>query len=264
MKILKHLPNFLTLTNLLLGCIASVYAFRVHDWVYDNITFFDNGLAISAMLILAATVLDFFDGFFARFLKAESELGKQLDSLADLITFGFAPGVIMYKMLSISYQPQVNAFDIPYALFFAGFGITCFAALRLARFNINKNESSNFRGLPTPAVAILVASLPLILKTDINWLSDIVTNNLVLYGIIFFVCWLMVSNLSMISLKFKSFNWRGNSARYIFLILVSFILAGSFYLGSIFASLPIIIFLYILISMINNIINPKKKNEIQS
>ena len=239
------------MTNLMLGCIASVYAF------------FDSGLVISAGLILVAVVIDFFDGFIARFLRATSELGKQLDTLADMISFGFVPGIIMYKMLAISYQPELNTFDIPYLLFFAGFAITIFAALRLARFNLAES-SDEFKGLPTPAAAILVISLPLILKTDIVWLHEIIRNSFVLYGLIFMICWLMVSPLKMVSLKFKSFNWKENTAKYAVIIGSVAILAIFYIIGGIYASLPFVIILYILISIMHHIIQPKENNEIQS
>jgi len=222
------IPNLLTLINLSLGCIASIYVFH-------------NQLAIAAYLVFAAVIIDFADGFVAKLLNAQSELGKQLDSLADMLTFGFVPGLMLFQLLF--QEAEVSEYRFYYSL--AGFSITIFSALRLAKFNINKSQQDAFTGLPTPATALFIVSLPLIFETN-----DFVINKYFLYTIIILFSYLLIAPIRMFSLKFKNYSWAGNQIRYIFLA-ISLILIVTLS----FAAIPVIIILYMLFSVTKTIIN---------
>lgn len=215
----KHIPNFITALNLFSGCIAAVYAF--------------NGeLQIAAYFILLAALFDFMDGLAARALNAYSEIGKQLDSLADMVSFGFIPGLFVFKMLSESLP--VSGF--PIYLSYIGFVITVFSAFRLAKFNIDTRQSENFIGLATPANTLFFISLPF-LSTPISPVL------LMILTIVFSI--LLVSELPLFSFKFKSLGFNANIHRYL-LIILSLILIIFFK----FAAIPMIIVGYILLSII--------------
>lgn len=245
MSIKKHIPNFITILNLLCGCLAIAVAF-------------DGQLVLSAYLIVLAATLDYMDGMMARLLKAYSEIGKQLDSLADVISFGLAPGVILFLlMLNNSDTPEVlisNVNIIPYISFL----IPAFSALRLAKFNVDPGQSGSFTGLPVPANAILIASFPLIVASSshefpFREFSNILNQPYFLIIIILLLSYLLISRIKLFSLKFKNLNWRDNSRRYIFLIISLILLIG---IQS--ASIPIIILLYISLSIL---IREKKQHE---
>ncbi len=191
MKITKHIPNLITSLNLFAGSIATYYAFRAEF----EITFF---------ALLLAAILDFLDGFAARLLKAYSPLGKELDSLADVISFGMAPGAIAFTLLQQSSYPDW--------LSFAGFLIPVFSALRLAKFNIDERQTDTFLGMPTPANALFWIGISYTyadLLIERPWL--------LLIAILFFSL-LLVSEIPMLALKFHSFSWKQNSSRYVFLV----------------------------------------------
>ncbi len=234
---LKTIPNLITLLNLFLGCIAVVLAF-------------DGCLAGTAMLIVVCSVLDFLDGTAARLLNARSETGKQLDSLADMISFGFAPSAIAYHYLSesslLESSPDGFISYIPYLAFL----IAVFSAIRLARFNIDTRQTNSFIGLPTPANALLLASFPLALTFSdnhgiiYNILSFITSKTLYITSLIVVCSYLMVSPIQMFSLKFKNIRWKENITRIVFLsvsLLLIMILGME--------SLAIIMLLYILMSV---------------
>ncbi|NEU08113.1 CDP-diacylglycerol--serine O-phosphatidyltransferase [Flavihumibacter sp. R14] len=224
----KHIPNFITCLNLFSGCIGIVYAFK-------------GDLIIAGYAILVAAVFDFFDGMLARLLKAYSDIGKELDSLADMVSFGVLPSVIVYQLFLQS--PQVG--NISPFLNLSAFLIAVFSALRLAKFNIDVRQSENFIGLPTPANAILIASLPMILAQD-NWfLTAYILNPFFLFIFSLGMSILLVTEIPLISLKFKSLNFNDNLFRYI-LVVSAIILVLIFK----FAAVPIIIFIYILLSLI--------------
>ncbi|MEO1049603.1 MAG: CDP-diacylglycerol--serine O-phosphatidyltransferase [Bacteroidota bacterium] len=219
----KHIPNTLTLTNLLCGCIGIVFALK-------------GDLLTASYLIGIALVCDFLDGFTARLLKVHSEIGKQLDSLADMVTFGVLPSFILF------YLWQQNAtWHWPYLSFL----IPVCSALRLAKFNIATDQSDSFKGLPTPATAIFIGSL--VFLTD-EW-AGLVHNEISLALISVGLSLLMVSNLRLIALKFKRFAWSGNEVKFI-LIAISILLA--FLLG--LSSAPLIILAYVILSVIDNVI----------
>lgn len=215
----KHIPNFITALNLFSGCVAAVYAF--------------NGeLETAAYFVLLAALFDFMDGLAARALRAYSEIGKQLDSLADMVSFGFIPGLFVYKMLSESLPVS----GYPIYLSYIGFVITVLSAFRLAKFNIDTRQSENFIGLATPANTLFFISLPF-LNTPISPVL------LILLALLFST--LLVSELPLFSFKFKSLNFNTNIHRYL-LIILSIILIIFFK----FAAIPMIIVGYILLSII--------------
>jgi CDP-diacylglycerol---serine O-phosphatidyltransferase len=224
----KHIPNFITCLNLFSGCVGIVYAFK-------------GELTIASYAILIAAVFDFFDGMIARLLKAYSDIGKELDSLADMVSFGVLPSVIVYHLFLQS--PQVGSVS-PF-LNMSAFLIAVFSALRLAKFNIDERQSDNFIGLPTPANAMLIASLPMILAQD-NWfLTAYILNPFFLFIFSLGMSILLVTEIPLISLKFKSLNFSDNLFRYI-LVFSAIVLVLIFK----FAAVPIIVFIYILLSLI--------------
>lgn len=226
----KNLPNALTCCNLLCGCIAVVEVFH-------------NNMILSCALMGIALICDFFDGFLARLLGVSSPIGKDLDSLADMVTFGLLPSVIVYQLLL---QSVPNLTDIWKA--YPAFIIAIFSAIRLAKFNNDPRQSDSFIGVPTPANAMLIASLPLILHFyGGEWESIIInTSNLwILTGV---MSYLLVAEIPLLALKFKSFGWKGNEIRYTF-ILVSLLLV----LFLKILAIPVIILFYVLISIISRV-----------
>lgn len=228
----RHLPNAITCLNLFSGCVGLVLVF-------------ENQLVFAAYAIGISAILDFFDGMLARLLKAYSEIGKQLDSLADMVSFGVLPAVILFQLFKAN--PSVN----PYLPYFA-FLIAIFSALRLAKFNIDTRQTESFIGLPTPANALLIGSLPFILMGDSIMLFEIILNPLVLIGFTVVMSFLLVAELPLLSLKFKNLQFRENRFRYL-LVILSIILLLLFN----FTAIPVIIFIYILLSIIQNSIPTK-------
>ncbi len=234
----KHIPNFITLLNLLSGCIAIVF-------VFENIT-------LASCLVGIAAVFDFLDGFAARLLNAKSKFGKELDSLADVVSFGVAPGFIMFYLIQInSFQLTLSISQFNYLPFIA-FIIPLFSALRLAKFNIDTRQEEIFYGLPTPANAILIASLPLILYAepaytifDLSSIQSLISNSYFLILLTVVLSILLVANIPLMSLKFKTFNWTNNRQRYVFigLSIIAIVLLQ-------FSSIPIILLLYLILSFV--------------
>ena len=250
MNIKKHIPNVITCGNLFCGCLAIVSA--MHGY-----------LIVSAYLVGIAAVLDFFDGFAARLLKVGGELGKQLDSLADMVTFGVVPGIIMFQMIRgnsiYSVTPGWHTTIIPnyLPLSFSAFLITIFSCIRLAKFNIDTRQTNSFIGVPTPANTILICSIPLINNFQPEILGfhiyTITGNVYFLIGLTLIMSYLLIAELPLFALKFKNFGWADNKIRYSFLI-ISVILLILFQ----FIAIPFIIFLYIVLSVINNRMNKTK------
>jgi len=238
MNIKKHIPNTLTLINLFSGCISIVFAFN-------------DQLHISAILVLIASVFDFLDGFAARILKSYSAIGKELDSLADLISFGLAPAIVIFVYLrtfSAPWIPEIFEINI---FAFSAFLITLCSALRLAKFNIDDRQTESFIGLPTPANAIFFISFPLIEKYGsvesplYHFFSGLTQNLLSLLLLTLGFSLLLISSLPLFSLKFKKLDYKSNQMRYLF-VLTSIILILLY--GVI--ALPLIIVLYIFLSVI--------------
>ena len=223
----KHIPNFITSLNLFSGCIAAMLAFQ-------------GNLEHAAYFVLIAAVFDFMDGLAARALKAYSEIGKQLDSLADMVSFGFVPGVFIYKML----LNNLNANGLPEILAYAGFIITVFSALRLAKFNIDTRQTENFIGLATPANTLFFIGIPFVLGIPSEALS-LLNNPIILLILTLGFSYLLVSEIPLFSLKFKSLALNPNLHRYLLLIL-SLILIIFFK----FAAIPMIIVIYLILSII--------------
>ena len=205
MNIKKHIPNAITCCNLLCGCLAIVQTF-------------EGNLVWAAYLVGLAAIFDFFDGFAARILKVSSPIGKDLDSLADMVTFGVVPGFLIFQLLKtgIEINNQNNNFTSSNIAYIA-FIIPIFSALRLAKFNHDTRQTDSFIGVPTPAIAIFIASIPLILQQNRGFSILLSPYNLVLLSVIFSL--LLVSEIPLFALKFKNFKWQGNEIRFVFLAL---------------------------------------------
>ena len=224
----KHLPNAVTCLNLFSGCLGIVFAFQ-------------GNLQWAGYAIVIAAILDFFDGMLARMLKAYSAIGKELDSLADVVSFGVLPSVIIYQLFLLA--PQIDSISV--WLNFSAFLIAIFSALRLAKFNIDERQSDQFIGLPTPANALLIASFPMIITENNLFFVNYILNPYFLFIFSLGMGILLVAEIPLMSLKFKSLKLSENIPQYI-LIFSSLILL----LFLKFVSVPIIITLYFLISFI--------------
>lgn len=287
MSIRRLIPNLFTAGNLVCGIIAIILIL-------------ENNMHIAPWFILAGAVFDLFDGLLARLLKVPSEMGKQLDSLADMVTFGVAPGLILFQLLKAFYiskswmemgMTEWNHFPIRTEgiceymdlspvpdgsvclnplFFYVPYIALLFpvaALFRLAKFNIDTEQTSVFKGLPTPAATIVVASLPILIllgfKADTGWQNDLahnlLLNDVFLIGLTVILSILMVSRIELFALKFKNFSWKGNELRYIFLTISAILLATLFWWA-----LPIIVVLYIILSLIKNMTSKSEKDEIQS
>ncbi|SDM58831.1 CDP-alcohol phosphatidyltransferase family protein [Kriegella aquimaris] len=244
----QYIPNLITLLNVFCGCVATVFAVM-------------NQLELAALFVFLGIFFDFFDGLAARVLNVQSELGLQLDSLADVITSGLVPGIVMFQLLDMSQSGGWNAFDnATFAegsqisiLPFFGFLITMASAYRLAKFNLDENQVSSFIGLPTPANALLILSFPLILLYHNNdALNSIILNQWFLIGMTVLSAYLLNSKIALFALKFKNWSFKDNTLRYIFLIVSLALLVTMQFLA-----VPIIIGFYILGSVVDS--SAKKK-----
>lgn len=231
----KHLPNVFTCLNLFSGCIATVMVFRNHlDW--------------AAYLIFLAAFFDLLDGMLARMIGLNSAYGKELDSLADMVSFGFVPGAILFKLLQ---QTEFNSWPLPEWILqiiqFLPFVLTVFSALRLAKFNLDTRQTTSFIGLPTPAATLLVVSLPMILIQGSGRYENIILNPLFLLSVVATLSILLVAELPLFSLKIKSLNFRENIFQFVLLIF-SVILVVLFQ----WFAVPLIFLLYLVLSFVNN------------
>lgn len=240
MTIKKHIPNTITLLNLLSGLVALVYAF-------------DDNLQMAFFWVCLGIFFDFWDGFAARVLKVSSPLGVQLDSLADMVTSGVVPGVVMYQMLA-HIQENNELYTVTNETFymklvpFIGFIITLGACMRLAKFNIDTRQTDSFIGLPTPANALFILSIPLIVNTTgTEFVFTILSNPFVLVFISFFSAFIMNAELPLFSLKTKNKNLNENKLTFLFLGVCALLL-----LFFQFEAIPVIIGFYILLSVILN------------
>ncbi len=244
MWIKKQVPNIITLFNLFFGCIAVIFA------VGGN-------LELAALFVGLGIFFDFFDGFAARALNAQSELGLQLDSLADMVTSGVAPGIIMYQLLSQvfgkpfyvvpnswGFEQTFASFDLSY-ISLIGLFVTLASAYRLAKFNIDTRQTTSFIGLPTPANTLLIMSLPLILKFQSDpWIVAILLNKWFLISLTFISCYLLNAEIPLFALKFKTWGFAENKVRYIFLLCTILLIVVLK-----FMAIPCIILLYVLMSL---------------
>jgi len=227
----KHIPNFITLLNLFCGSVAVIFAVN-------------GNMKLTALFVFLGIFFDFFDGLLARKLNVQSELGLQLDSLADIVTSGLVPGLVMFYLFDLS---NLNASYFNNYLPYLGLLITLASAYRLAKFNIDTNQTDLFIGLPTPANALLILSLPLIMEFQNNdMMNAIILNKWFLIGMTLLSAYLLNANLKFLALKFKTRSFKDNVARYI-LIILSIVLLVIFQ----FAAIPLIILSYIIISLLN-------------
>lgn len=225
------LPNLFTLLNLLSGCIGVILAVQ-------------GDLTCAAGFVFVGIFFDFFDGFLARRLKVESELGLQLDSLADLVTSGLVPGIVMFKLLEMSNVPNWNSLGwLPYL----GLLVTMASAYRLAKFNISTDQKEYFIGLPTPANALLILSLPLIISyQNSDQINEIILNRYFLISLVIISSMLLNAPLKLIALKFKTWDFGSNIGTFLLLFLsVVFLIIFQV------TAIPLIIVTYILLSLIN-------------
>jgi CDP-diacylglycerol---serine O-phosphatidyltransferase len=218
------IPNALTLCNLFCGCVGIVAVFH-------------NDMLLASVMIVVAGVFDFFDGFAARLLKSSSPIGKELDSLADMVTFGALPSFMIYYYIQLS-VPDLESIWKAYFAFL----IALFSALRLAKFNVDERQSYGFIGVPTPANALLIASFPFI-REQYPAFDVYLLNANYLIGFSLLMCLLLVAELPLFALKFKNFSWKGNEIKFIFIGISAILL---FLLK--FAGIPMVIVLYILLS----------------
>ena len=228
MAIKKHIPNTITCCNLISGCVAIAYAFS-------------GNVELSFTWIIIGAVFDFFDGMSARLLNVSSPIGKELDSLADVVTFGVAPSTILFSELSVMSYPAILE-PLRSILPFMAYIMAAFSALRLAKFNLDERQALGFIGLPTPANALFWGSL--IIGAG-KWLEATPFMVFFLLGGILISSWLMVSEIPMFALKFKKWGWKGNQVKYIFLLTCIPLLAIFGLTG-----LAIIIAWYVIISYI--------------
>ena len=240
----KHIPNILTLGNLFCGTVATIYAVQ-------------GNFEIAGILVVLGIFFDFFDGFAARILNVSGELGKQLDSLADMVTSGVVPGIIMFKLLATS--PNLDTlenatidanwvnFNFAPIQFFALL-LTLGACYRLAKFNIDTRQSESFIGLPTPAMSLFIISLPLIQEySTIEPIQNLVSNHYFLILVIVLLTYLMNAELPLFSLKFKEYSIKNNFIKYLFL-LISLVMLLTLQ----FVSIPLIIAFYVCLSVVSN------------
>ncbi len=247
MSLKRHIPNIVTLLNLLSGCIALIFA------VYGN-------FIAAAVFVFLGIFFDFFDGLLARKLNVQSPLGIQLDSLADLVTSGVVPGIIMFKLISLTVDaPDYSAYNDNWNSIFhwqefkmsvlplIGLFIPLASAYRLAKFNLDEDQQTYFKGLPVPANTLLILSLPLILEyQNSDLMNTIIINKWFLIGLTLLSCYLLNSKIKLFALKFKDWSFKANATRYIFLIisLVMLIILQ-------FAAIPLVIALYIILSLLD-------------
>ena len=230
MGITKHIPNTITSLNLLSGCFAILYA------VNGNFRY-------AFICIIASAIFDFFDGFAARLLKAYSPMGKELDSLADMISFGVAPAMILYR-----FQAEANF------LVYLPLLIAVFSGLRLAKFNIDERQSENFIGLATPSCALICGSLIYAAETYPQLAGFLTANSYIVPMVALVLCYLLVCEIPMFSFKFKSFRWENNKARFLFLALANIIAIAFLICGLNWSLIVLAVFtIYIIVNILAKI-----------
>ncbi len=215
---MKQIPNIFTLLNLFFGCLAIVFtlqtgAVNIYQDEYLSFSFnMPEKLTYAAICIGIAAVVDFLDGFIARLFNAVSELGKQLDSLSDVVSFGVAPSMIFYQFLRLGFMQEGNALDMSIGWLLPAFIFAMASAFRLARFNLDESQAYGFRGVPTPAAGLVVASLPLIAWYNYfdGAINGLLFNKWFLYALIALLSYLMISNLPLLALKFKEKGMKAN------------------------------------------------------
>jgi CDP-diacylglycerol---serine O-phosphatidyltransferase len=246
---MKQIANIITLLNLCFGAIAIVFTLQTGETIVNLESgewkiYFPEKITWAAICIFLAAVVDFFDGFVARLLKADSEMGKQLDSLADVVSFGVAPGAIIYQLLRLAFAADPSGMERSTYIFLPVLLIPMAAAWRLGRFNIDRSSRNHFLGLPAPAAGLFLASIPMIAFYNLFELQSLLINKWSLYAITIIISYLMVSKVALINLKFKNYSFKENTSRYILLLvsILSIIILG-------WLSAFAILFSYILVSL---------------
>jgi CDP-diacylglycerol--serine O-phosphatidyltransferase len=256
---MKQIPNFFTLLNLFFGCIAIVFATQsglrplydgagipITDNMGNQLINLPEKIWFASIFIMAAAVVDFLDGFVARLLKASSEMGKQLDSLADVVSFGVAPSIVVFQFLRLCFVQQENGLDTSMLVLLPAFILACAGAYRLARFNIDPDQSEVFKGLPIPSAGLIIAAFPLVYWfEEPSWMVSILQNKWFWYTLIITLSWLMVSKLPLLSLKSKGLNLKNNLP----ILLVAVVAVISAFLLK-WLAIPVAITFYIIVSLI--------------
>lgn len=250
-KDMKQVPNIFTLLNLIFGCLAIVATLQngiIINETSEGVQLIDipEKIWLASLFIGIAAVIDFLDGFVARLFKATSEMGKQLDSLADVVSFGVAPGMIIYQFLRLSYAQDAAGVEISILWLLPAFILPAAAAWRLARFNLDTSQSYTFKGMPVPAVGIFVASLPLI-YWNVNeiWVQQLLLNKWFHYGLVLVLSWLMVSTLPLMALKFKDYSVKNNLPKFLLAVIA---IAALLLLK--WMAIPAIIVAYVVLSLL--------------
>lgn len=236
MNIKKHIPNSITCCNLISGCIATCFAFF-------------HAPELALLWIIIGAVFDFFDGMSARALHVSSPIGKELDSLADDITFGVAPSTMLFSQLLVLDIPSALA-PVASILPFVAYAMAAFSALRLAKFNLDERQSMGFIGMPTPANALFWGSL---IISCHEWLESFNYAFALLIILMLLSCWLLISEIPMFALKFKHWGWKGNQLRYGFVIISALVIIANIVISGYAGFLNawwIVIALYVLVSCV--------------
>jgi CDP-diacylglycerol--serine O-phosphatidyltransferase len=246
---MKNIPNLFTLLNLIFGCIAIVFILQTGESiiVMENTgatqVYMPEKIWWGALFIFGAAIIDFLDGFLARLMRANSEMGKQLDSLSDVVSFGVAPGLILYQLLRLGYAQEPNGLNVSIIALLPAFIFTTSVAWRLAKFNLANNQSYNFKGVPSPAAGLLIASFPLIILYEYFNIQSLFINTWFLYAVILIVSYLMLSNRTFMAIKFTDFSLKNNLLKYILLSLALILI-----LFFQWFAVPVIFIMYIIIS----------------
>ncbi|HEY2728274.1 MAG TPA: CDP-alcohol phosphatidyltransferase family protein [Parafilimonas sp.] len=259
----QQIPNIITLLNLFFGCLAIIYILQpglVPLYNSNDLTLIpdvtDLGtqyvsipeqMFMASLFIGLAAVVDFFDGFIARWMKATSAIGVQLDSLADVVSFGVAPSLIIYQFLRLSFAQREDGLDVNTIFLLPAFFVACAGAYRLARFNIDTEHTNYFKGLPIPANGLLVASFPLIYWTN-NYaiVTDILINPWFWYALIIILSWLMISKRPILALKFSNINTKKLMP---FIIIAIVAIASAFFIQ--WLAVPLCFLVYVILSLLN-------------
>ncbi|GGH56441.1 CDP-diacylglycerol--serine O-phosphatidyltransferase [Filimonas zeae] len=246
----RLIPNIFTLFNLFLGCMAIVAVMQSSLTMSieadgSSVVVLPEKIYMASILVACAAVIDFLDGFVARLLKTPSELGKQLDSLADVVSFGVVPGLIAFQFLRFAYAQQEDGLDINALWLLPAFVIPCAGAYRLARFNIDTSQSYGFKGVPIPAAGILIASFPLIYwYTTEEWVIKLLVNKWFWYVVIILISYLMISTLPMMALKFKNVTIKDNWPKLVMLLVA--VLAAILFQ---WLAVPVVFVVYVILSL---------------
>lgn len=261
---MKQIPNLFTLLNLFFGCIAIVFILQtgqsiviLNEQMGTYEPYFPEKMGWGALFIFFAAAVDFLDGFMARMLKASTDKGKQLDSLSDVVSFGVAPGMILYQLLRLGYARGEGGLDVSFAYLLPAFVFSCAVAWRLAKFNVSTNQSDSFIGVPSPAAGLVVASFPLIIwyaDTDpASWKAQLhvpqyLINVWLLYATIVLLSFLMVCNRTFIAMKFKDYSVKNNLLKYVLLVLSLILLVVLQWMA-----IPLIFILYLIFSAFSKV-----------